>query len=548
MQGGGQPARSRGGTLAAAAVVADPPVSERPSGWRQLPILPLLAAAYPVVFLFATNADDQVSLAPLWLPLALAVGGAAAALVVIGLALRDWSRAALLTTVAVVSFFGYGHAWNAAAGVVATQWPVIIAWGLLTILALVAAWRAGPWTASLVRGLTFVAVIALLMNGWALANTMVTLGAVDPPRDAELGELELHPGEGELPDIYYIVPDRYAGPTALREAYEFDNEPFLTALEERGFAVARRAHANYVKTPLSLGSSLDMGYLDPDALDAQATSGADRDPAHRLLRERRAVPAALKGLGYRYLHVANWWAPSATNVDADRTFRYEGQDEFSTALLQTTLIRAVVEPDAAPDDPWDWRVLRAHTEYALARLEEMPAADGPKFVLAHLLIPHDPYVFDSDGSFMDRQQVSRQGQRESYRRQLTYTNDRLLGLVDRILAASEDAIILIQSDEGPFPPRYQADERGFDWREATDAELEEKFGILFALRLPDADLEAAGFHDSVTPVNAFRIIFNARFGADLPMLPDRIWTHVGVTRFYDFVEITDRLGTMKEDR
>ena len=38
--------------------------------WTALPIHPLLAAAYPVVFLFAINAAEQVTLAPLWLPLA----------------------------------------------------------------------------------------------------------------------------------------------------------------------------------------------------------------------------------------------------------------------------------------------------------------------------------------------------------------------------------------------------------------------------------------------------------------------------------------------
>ena len=47
-----------------------------------LPIHPLLAAAYPVVFLFATNAAEQVTLAPLWGPLAAAVGGALVALAV----------------------------------------------------------------------------------------------------------------------------------------------------------------------------------------------------------------------------------------------------------------------------------------------------------------------------------------------------------------------------------------------------------------------------------------------------------------------------------
>ena len=93
----------------------------------------------------------------------------------------------------------------------------------------------------------------------------------------------------------------------------------------------------------------------------------------------------------------------------------------------------------------------------------------------------------------------------------------------------------------PSPRAIAPSEWGFQWRDATDAELEEKFGILFAMRVPGADLEAEGFHDAITPVNAFRIIFNARFGTDLPLLPDRIWAHENLSHFYDFFEITDRL-------
>ena len=89
------------------------------------------------------------------------------------------------------------------------------------------------------------------------------------------------------------------------------------------------------------------------------------------------MPGALKELGYQYIHVSNWWPPTITNVDADRTFHYDGQDEFSTVLAQTTLLRAFNEPEAAPTDPWDWRVLRAHSLYELDRLDEIPACPAP---------------------------------------------------------------------------------------------------------------------------------------------------------------------------
>ena len=501
---------------------------------------PLLFAAYPVIFLFALNAAEQVNLDPLWMPMLIAVQVAAVLLVGLELLLRDWYRAGLVSSVLVIGFFGYGHAWNAVADTIGSQWPMIVAWVLLVAGGVALALRARTVAPTISRGLNVIAAILLLLNAWSLGSTMVAFGAAPPAED--LSSLELAPPDpDDPPDVYYVILDRYAGSTALREAYDFDNEPFLTALEERGFTVARLAHANYIKTPLSLASSLNMDFLDLEALEEEAESAKDRTPIHQALREPLVVPRALKEIGYQYVQIANWWTPTQANVDADRVFRYEGQDEFTSALTQTTFLRAFGDPNAAPDDPWDWPVMRENNLYALDRLDEVTELPGPKYVFAHLVTTHPPFVHNADGSFTGRQQVAALGQAESYRRQLTYANGRMIGFIDRVLARDPDAVIMLQADEGPFPARYRDDEWGFDWEDATDAELEEKFGILYAMRVPGADLRAEGFHDALTPVNAFRIIFNARFGTDLPLLPDRSWTHPNLYRFYDPVEVTDRL-------
>ena len=138
--------------------------------WTSIPIHPFLVAAYPIVFLFAANADEQVTLDPLWTPLALALGATAVILVALALLLRDWLRAALLTTVALIGFFGYGHAWNAASTVLTSQWPLIIAWGLLVVIGFVAAWRAGPIKVPVTRALNLVAALALILNGGGMAG------------------------------------------------------------------------------------------------------------------------------------------------------------------------------------------------------------------------------------------------------------------------------------------------------------------------------------------------------------------------------------------
>jgi hypothetical protein len=508
-----------------------------------IPLHPLLAAAYPVIFLFATNAADQVTLAPLWLPLLISMGVAAAVLVALGLLTRNWLASGLVTTVLVVSFFGYGHAWNAVSDKLDSQYPLIAVWAALSAVALFFASGARASARAWTKLLNVVTAILLTLNIWGLGTSMVALGAAEhPPRDTS--PLDLAPADpDDLPDVYYIIVDRYAGPTTLERTYGFDNDPFLAALEDRGFAVARHAHANYIKTPLSLVSSLDLDYLDADLLKSEATDGSDRGPIQRRLGDHLVVPTALKELGYTYVHLGNWWAPTLTNVDADRSFHYEGQDEFSNALLQTTIVRAMSDAHIAPDDPWDWNTMRDNNLYALERLEEIPALPGPKYVFAHLVTTHPPYVHDVDGSMTGREQVAELGDEESYIRQLRYANGRLLGIIDRIVASDPDAVVMLQADEGPFPARYDLDDWSFEWEQATSAELEQKFGILYAMRVPGADLEAAGFTDDRTPVNAFRIIFNARFGTDLELLPDRVYAHTDLRHFYDFIDITDRLGT-----
>jgi hypothetical protein len=194
--------------------------------------------------------------------------------------------------------------------------------------------------------------------------------------------------------------------------------------------------------------------------------------------------------------------------------------------------------------PYDRAVLREHTLFEFRVVEHLAGEPGPKFVFAHFLVPHPPYVFHPDGSFVEEEPLATEDERAAYVRQMQFVNDRILQAVDRLLDAPPDRqpIIVLQADEGPFPARYDADEWRFDWHTATDEELVEKFGILNAYFLPGVDPEAAGLYPTISPVNSFRVIFNAYFGTSLSILPDRSFAHTSQQDFYDFFEVTDRVA------
>ncbi|XSC43508.1 hypothetical protein ACF1BQ_037100 [Bradyrhizobium sp. RDT10] len=159
------------------------------------------------------------------------------------------------------------------------------------------------------------------------------------------------------------------------------------------------------------------------------------------------------------------------------------------------------------------------------------------FVFAHILVPHDPYVFGADGRCPLSDGMERT-ETEKYIDQVRYANSLIKDFVSALLVTDgPKPIIIIQSDEGPFPPRYQSEDRS--WRDATVDELRAKMGILNAFYFPDGDYR--DLDPQVTSVNTFRVLFNKYFGTGLERLPDRIYAFPDVSNIYDFYEITDVL-------
>jgi hypothetical protein len=513
---------------------------EAPAGataWWYWPWHSLLLGAYPALFLFAQNLADQLTLEPLWLPLVVSIG-VAVGLLLLGYALvRDWLRAGLMASAVLLTFFAFGHVWNVLSPFLAERWLLAIFWvaagGLLVLLA----WQGGAWVRPLTGILNLVLWALVLYNVVTIGTVVATTRAISP-MSGEVPAVSV--GAAGRPDVYYIVLDRYAGEETLRRFYDYDNSPFLEALEERGFAVAHDSWANYFKTALSMFSTLTMEHIDGDEWD-----DADPDtfgPIHRAFQQRMAVPATFKELGYEYVHIANWWEPTSRNVDADVIYRFTQSTEFGASLVSTTLL-GLLEPentDQRAEEMHGVPLQRAHVLYGLEALQRASERSGPTFTLAHFTLPHPPYGFNPDGSEPTAEQKEERTDGEEYIAQLEYANNQMIEFIDSVTdvdPGEPDPIIVFQTDEGPFPPRFAVpNSDNFPWLEATDDEIQWKFAILTAYRMPGVDMAAQGFTDRTSPVNAFRILFNAYFGADLELLPDVTYLSPDTDHMYDFVE------------
>ena len=513
---------------------------------RQWWLHPLLLGAFPVLYLFAANLGEQVTIDPLIGPLLIAVGCAVALLALVralfALVGLDALRAGLVASLVLALFFGYGHVWHSTEASIRSHAPLLAAWALLGILGVVLVVRARADRIRLTTGTLNLAAIVLV-----IVNAVAIIGFAPRDDSVAVGAGPYAPAgapRSSAPDIWYLVFDRYGGAPGLAEAYGYDNRPFLRALESRGLTVFEDATANYLKTAHSLVSTLEMAYLDGEALRADAAAPDDWAPLYRVLQGSHAVGRFVHEQGYEYLHLGVRRGSTYTNTTADRTFLYTDHSEFSAVLLDSTLATALGSLTSSQALGGIAEMYRNHSLYQLDVLEQLASEESerPRFIFAHFLLPHPPYVFNADGSWVTTAQAAERSPDEQYLAQVEFTNDRILELLDAIERSSDEPpVIVLQSDEGPFPARYARDEESFTWRDATDAELLQKFSILAAYRVPGAGPGELGLEPTMTPVNTFRAVFNVVFDANLELLPDQNIIFVDQRHLYDLVDVTDRV-------
>jgi hypothetical protein len=506
---------------------------------------PFLLAAFPVLFLFSQNVA-KAEAAELLLPLVIALGAAAGVLALAYVVLREPTRAVVAASVAVFFFFGYGHVFdvvhdNKIGGFIWGRHLVLFpAWTALGLVSLLILARGRKPLPDLTRTIALISAVLVVMTavsiGMAQARAHRSSSAAPPPLLPTTVKLDPPRAEPRR-DVYYIIPEDYAGDVTSRDAFGFDNGPFLRALERRGFDVLRGALANYPRTAHSVASSINMDYVQN--LIHLSKKSSDQLPFGRLIRNS-IVSRALKGVGYKYVLVGSWWDWTKEDPAADLNLTPRAPSPFTRALLETTMIAPIAERLHLPGvDPR--RQYYDLTKRQFDELDKIRSVKGPKFVLAHIMIPHNPYIFRSDGSFLPQAEEQGTPWPTNYVNQLKYTNKRLLEVIDRLTSGPEESrpIIVLQTDEGAHPSRLQAEGEAFRWDTAALPDLRTNLNILNAYYLPG--IEHTRLYPEITPVNSFRLIFNDYFDARLPLLPDRTWVYRDEAHPHEYTDVTDKI-------
>jgi hypothetical protein len=443
------------------------------------------------------------------------------------LVFRSWSKAAIWVSVFLVLFFIYGHLYlliktNPVLYPLIGRHRILISVALLILFGL--SWLLlkkvkTTWNATLIFNLLAICLLVfpLIQLGTYAVHTLTAASRaniqasgtnLDPPADRS------------LPDIYFIILDRYARDDVLLQYFNYDNSSFLNDLQARGFYIARCSQSNYAHTALSLGSILNMNYLDQMA-NSFVPGNTDRTLLTLFMRNSQ-VRRDLEGIGYVTVSLSSFepfQMPDAAFYFDPATVQLTDKagnplvNPFEAMLIRSTAgiilldMKSVENNRLAQDVNYPYATHIQVQKYILSKLAYIPQIRGPKVVFVHIKIPHPPYVFNADGSLVqDPPPFPETGYdidpeliKELYVGQVEFINSQIIPLIDQIIAQSEiKPIILLQGDHGFDPPN--------------------RMQILNAYLVPD--LVKENLYPGISPVNSFRLLFDDYFGANYPLLPD----------------------------
>ena len=498
---------------------------------KRIVLFPFLFAIYLMINLVTANLN-QLDPALAWSPLFALLASTAIGVTLFALILKNWHYGGYLFFLILVFFFSFGHLNR----VVGSWFPqsretlrlalLGLWWLLLGLLGLKKVWERLGAAERVTPFLNLVLLLAIAIQTvtgiifWVQTSLQLSKwndNALPWQQDEAVTSLDCR----NRPDIYYIIVDGYARQDVLQELYQFDNSSFLQTLEEQGFYIATQAHSNYSQTVYSLSSSLNMHYL------SQMPEGESPERYFSNMIINNRVMEIIKQCNYKTIAMeTGFFYSNRMRVD---TYLAQGPhlNEFTAMLFTGSPIDVLAQVLYARESATTIGY-GAHRNWILFNfksLADIPDMPGPKFVFAHILAPHPPFVFDAQGQpvepnrdyqIMDGSAFAGDWKeyQAGYSAQVQFINTELTKTIQTILTQSTTPpIIVVQGDHGPGSL--------LDWRSVDATCNWERTSILNAYYLPDdgADL----LYPEITPVNTFRLILSHYLGADLELLPDRVF-------------------------
>ncbi len=288
----------------------------------------------------------------------------------------------------------------------------------------------------------------------------MTLAEINQPLSISISQTEAKP------DIYLIVLDGYNRADVLQSYFNYDNTSFINQLKELGFTVADCSMSNYNMTNLSLGSELNLNYMDAFFPIEEMSN---YEVKANWIFKNSLVRRSLEASGYRTYTYKNNVYPWMNWENVDYQLSPIEQNNFIKEItafeklfIESTIFKIVTLHypgilDTVHVDPTYQFDSRSISNFIFDTLPQIASEPAPKFVYAHLIVTHTPFYFTSNGDLLKQKfretPLDKNVFIEGYGYQVDYVNKRIIETLKSILENSKsELIIILQADHGFLNP------------------------------------------------------------------------------------------------
>ena len=506
---------------------------------RSSTIHPVLFAIIPILMIVSVNLDEVFfeNSALLFL---IIVPSVLVLWYLLNLLIKDKMKSGLIISFGLVLFFSYGHFINVLRDIVIEDLVIgrhrylVPSFGIIFAIGVYSILKTKKNFSDFTTIANVIAIVILLVSVsnifvYALENSDNNSSILN---DRSNYDDDLPTSLDYTPNVYYIILDKYASSKILKDIFDFDNQYFISQLNERGFHVTENSHSNYAGTILSLTSSLNMEYVNYLA-DAVGVDSSDRKMSYQLYSDNN-IMNIFKSFNYTLVSsppFSDYLTLPGSEICINAPFT----SPLQTILWKSTILSPIFTIGSE----------HSHADRILCQFYELSSLHNstkePFFAYVHFLLPHPPYVFDPSGNLKESQIDSASTLEErklAYIDQVQFANKKVIETIDKILLENDSPpIIILQGDHGTD---ILFTKFGENWPQHSDESITEIMSIFNAYYLPDQNTEL--IYDSITPVNSFRLILNAYFNTNYELLEDKSY-FADYVHPYNFTDVTEILLT-----
>jgi hypothetical protein len=241
----------------------------------------------------------------------------------------------------------------------------------------------------------------------------------------------------DLPNLYYIVLDEYSNFDFMKKYYGYDNKKFDEFLQNNLFNISYDSKNESFGTHITTTNTLNLEYKFGNTADMPTVLEYRKEPKLLAIMDQNGYKISIASQNYPL-----YWKNELfdfSNPFGEKKFNSETNEFFKLLLNRTALYTLNAKQESFVQKKMTKSI------FQFLNLEAVKSDKG-RFVYAHILTPHTPFVFDEKGGNVPVSELYNWRDKKYYLNQYIYATNQIMIVLKNIVDSDPNSIIIVQSD------------------------------------------------------------------------------------------------------